>query len=842
MVAGKTMTPITRFALMAVALLAVVLVPIARTSRPAAAEGSASLSSSEAASTPNFSSAGTPITFTYQLDNTGSVALTVGASSTVAGSAACPTEPLAPGQQETCEASYTTTQGDVDAGGITDDATATGTPAVGSAVTADTDVTVTAEQVSSIGITKSADVTSYEDPGTQIDYSYDVVDTGDDSLTSVGVTDPMPGLSAVTCPDSSLAPINDGTSSETCTATYTTSQADVDAGSLTNTGTAAGTSSSDGPVSAQSTLTVNAVWNPSLVVTSDQETSTDNGSYAIVGTWLSYSYTVENTGNVTLNTPSISGTVDYNEPATTPVSATCAPSSIGPGQSASCSASDAYQTTLVDEGTVSPADPASGMAAVSEESSPSALEPNGNPVPSGDESGGISTAQGPYELAPLLSAAGCRNIAADGGTPLNSVDETHCINGVIADLNTGATADDFGRNSHGSPCYSLTCNTEATPVVWDLGNGSGAWTNPDGIDPQGGGYCSTSNSYEVDLGLKIHGPQWLTIEDGCLYNDGTNNIGNQTPILEIDCYDCIDPDTLEDAPAYDTVQDISMDGAYPIGAGDWNPYMDGLETEGCGWCTFDNDSATNVFGDGFHFTGALNSAAGIVSNTKDSVGNYLYADNAGRDELCPIGVNKDTFSNVLLGPDVGYSTMDMEVDSLNLPVNTITFDNLTTYGFVEDSGANGPIVINGWTMEQGGAAPYPVYVYKGGTGSDTAYTLNGYLPQYGGAQSLLRCHYQGNESCIDVTGGSQGVDVNDTTFTINGAGTRADAQPLWFVGSNSSGVELTDDCITDNGDWYEVRAANASVTQTYTEGFSCPTGTSEIQAAGASSEVYQATS
>ena len=84
---------------------------------------------------------------------------------------------------------------------------------------------------------KSADVTSFSAPDTPITYSYLVTNTGNVTLTSIGVTDPMPGLSAVSCPDPTLAPA----AAETCTATYTTTQADVDAGGITNTGTATGT-------------------------------------------------------------------------------------------------------------------------------------------------------------------------------------------------------------------------------------------------------------------------------------------------------------------------------------------------------------------------------------------------------------------------------------------------------------------------------------------------------------------------------------------------------------------------------------------------------------------------
>ena len=62
-----------------------------------------------------------------------------------------------------------------------------------------------------------------------------VTNTGDVTLDPVGVDDPKVG--AVTCPVTTLAP----GAATTCTATYTVTQADVDAGPVDNTATASGT-------------------------------------------------------------------------------------------------------------------------------------------------------------------------------------------------------------------------------------------------------------------------------------------------------------------------------------------------------------------------------------------------------------------------------------------------------------------------------------------------------------------------------------------------------------------------------------------------------------------------
>ncbi len=77
--------------------------------------------------------------------------------------------------------------------------------------------------------------------GDTITYTYDVENTGNVTLTNLQVTDPHSGLSAISCSliaqGGTMAP---GDTTQ-CSATYTVTQADVDAGQIDNTGTATGT-------------------------------------------------------------------------------------------------------------------------------------------------------------------------------------------------------------------------------------------------------------------------------------------------------------------------------------------------------------------------------------------------------------------------------------------------------------------------------------------------------------------------------------------------------------------------------------------------------------------------
>ena len=90
-----------------------------------------------------------------------------------------------------------TAQADVDNGSITNTGTATGTPPTGPVVTAESTETIDAVQQPAIGLEKTAEHSrASSTAGTLITYTYMVTNSGNTTLTSIAVTDPMPGLSA----------------------------------------------------------------------------------------------------------------------------------------------------------------------------------------------------------------------------------------------------------------------------------------------------------------------------------------------------------------------------------------------------------------------------------------------------------------------------------------------------------------------------------------------------------------------------------------------------------------------------------------------------------------------
>ncbi|MGB5863775.1 MAG: hypothetical protein WBG95_05705 [Sulfitobacter sp.] len=248
-----------------------------------------------------FTSVGEQITYTFQVTN--STEQTI-ATATV-------TDPRIPGlvcdltnigslATDQCTGVYTVTQADLDAESITNTATVNGTsstgqtldPAMGTAVTPVDPAAAT----QSVALLKMANVTAFNAVSDQILYSFEVTNTGTQTLRNISVSDPLVSL---TCTIPVLAP--NSSNSTTCQAVYSVTQSDLDAGGVDNTATLV----APGTPGASSTLTVPAA-NRNADFTVDKVA--DDAVSVVEGQVVTYSYRVRNTGNVTLSNVALSDT------------------------------------------------------------------------------------------------------------------------------------------------------------------------------------------------------------------------------------------------------------------------------------------------------------------------------------------------------------------------------------------------------------------------------------------------------------------------------------------------------------------------------------------------------
>ena len=259
---------------------------------------SASIVIDKTASPTTVTAAGQIITYTFMVTNTSNVTLTdvnvtdnptppaggviatCQSLSDPTGSCSGATTTLVPGQIASFTGTYIVTQTDIDNGKIVDRATATGTPPSGVPVsdTSDHDVVVVVTQTESLSIVKSASPTTVTGANQAVTYTFMVTNTGNVTLTDVGVTDnpvtPAGGVTptcqilsnpAGTCSGAttSLAPGQIATFS----GIYTVTQADVDHGSIVDTATATGKPPSGRDVTATSAIvTVDVTESPGLSV------------------------------------------------------------------------------------------------------------------------------------------------------------------------------------------------------------------------------------------------------------------------------------------------------------------------------------------------------------------------------------------------------------------------------------------------------------------------------------------------------------------------------------------------------------------------------------------------
>ncbi|WP_164519589.1 DUF7507 domain-containing protein [Nocardioides ferulae] len=286
---------------------------------------------------------GTVVGYTFTITNTGNVTLNpVNLVDPKVGPVTCPTAALAPqSPPRECTADYTVTQADLNAGKVDNTATVTGTKPGGGTVTDADSETVPLNGSPGIGLVKtSSAVTDTDgngtDAGDKITYTLTVTNTGTQSLTGVTVTDPLLGGPQAGCAAATLEPGQ----SEQCQATYTLTQADLDAGTVANTATAAGTPPSGPGVTDTDSTTTPLPSSPAIKLTKTAGAIVDgdgNGPHA--GDTITYSFKVTNTGNVTLNPVTVS------DPKVGAV--TCGTGALVPGDSRNCT-DKSYALTQAD--------------------------------------------------------------------------------------------------------------------------------------------------------------------------------------------------------------------------------------------------------------------------------------------------------------------------------------------------------------------------------------------------------------------------------------------------------------------------------------------------------------
>ena len=183
-------------------------------------------------------------------------------------------------------------------GSVTNTATATGDSCNdGCNVTATAQATVTFLSQPSWTLAKSANPTTYSAAGQAIAYSYLLNNTGNVAIGSIAIADNK--VASVSCPAAMLAP----GATMTCTGSYTTSAADVAAGSVTDTATANGIPAAGAlaPPTAQATITFLA--QPSWTLSKTANPTQYRGCRARPSVTA---YVLRNTGNVGITGISIS--------------------------------------------------------------------------------------------------------------------------------------------------------------------------------------------------------------------------------------------------------------------------------------------------------------------------------------------------------------------------------------------------------------------------------------------------------------------------------------------------------------------------------------------------------
>ena len=337
---------------------------------------------------PNPATEGNLITYTFALTNTGNV--TLSAPQVDDPICTAPAGPLtfANGLQSgdagvagnmeagetwifTCD--YAISQADVNAGEVANTAVGSGTPPPSSGLpdpSSSASNLADAQQNAAIALEKSSSLPGVNagalplatDVGDTIDYSFEIENTGNVTLTNVVLTDALitaaPNNGALNCPAgiASMAPGD----VLTCTATYTVTQTDIDAGLVTNTANVTGTPPvSVPPLDAPSADSANMATIAPLPDLDIIKSADPLVAPLQDGDIVTYTFIAENSGNVTINgvAPVDSGPTFNGAAATNALSAfTPLTADLAPGESQNFTATYVLSQTDIDNASAA-ADP-----------------------------------------------------------------------------------------------------------------------------------------------------------------------------------------------------------------------------------------------------------------------------------------------------------------------------------------------------------------------------------------------------------------------------------------------------------------------------------------------------
>lgn len=418
-----------------------------------------------------YDAVGQTITYAFGVTNTGNVSISdIGIDElafTGAGAlsgAVCPSGALAPEDTVTCEATYDVGQADIDAGLISNSASAYGTAPAGGRVSSPVaSAQVDAVQTSLLGLAKTVSAPAASVAGETVTYSFDVTNLSNTTLVDVTIAElAFSGsgpLDDIFCPvtRSILVP---GESAQ-CRVSYELTQADIDAGEVTNSAEAVARNPRNTEVrSAPSSAAVPLDRSPALLLVKTAEML--GGADIVEGNTVSYSFVATNTGNVTIEDVEISEVAFTGANDLSAIGCNNVTRTLAPGEQLVCGATYRLATPDLVAGVLENTAIASGL----------------DPTGAGTESEPASASL-PAEALPrigLVKTADLQTVAREGETITYSFAVTNLGNVTLS----GVAVREVAFTGHGTltavhcpgdalrPAQAMTCTANYKVVTADL--------------------------------------------------------------------------------------------------------------------------------------------------------------------------------------------------------------------------------------------------------------------------------------------------------------------------------------------------------------------------------------